>query len=281
MSKPVGEGAGRGRPGSDRPRLKSPPGGVGTVRLSWLRRGPVSRLCTGLRQHRTRSGCGQRGNRGVPDAGGDARASTSTHSCRRPAGSCRTTAPSTSPRPPRRPVAGVAVREFPLSPATASPTTCCSSTAQAVGVLEAKKVGTSLIGVETQSGKYADGPARRHHLRRCGRCRSPTSPPAPRPGSPTGSTRCPRSREVHWFHRPETLARWVQRLARRSRHRHLPRRAAAPAAAGPRRAAPGAVRRDPRASRRRWRADRPPRADPDGHRRRQDVHAPPPRPTGC
>jgi len=82
---------------------------------------------------------------------------------------------------------------------------------QAVGVLEAKKVGTSLIGVETQSGKYVTGlpdvlftPVR----------------PLPFAYESTGAeTRftnrldpVPRSREVHWFHRPETLQGWLARI---------------------------------------------------------------------
>ena len=102
-------------------------------------------------------------------------------------------------------VAGVAVREFPLAAGHGVADYLLFVDGVAVGVLEAKKVGTPLIGVESQSGKYAKGlpeqlnaPAR----------------PLPFVYESTGvETRftdlldpVPRSREVHWFHRPDTLA---------------------------------------------------------------------------
>lgn len=60
---------------------------------------------------------------------------------------------------------------------------------QAVGVFEAKKLGTSLIGVETQPGKYVTGlPDALTAPVRSGRCPSSTSPPAARPASRTVST---------------------------------------------------------------------------------------------
>jgi len=93
---------------------------------------------------------------------------------------------------------------------------------KAIGILEAKKVGTPLIGVEPQSEKYTAGlpkglPAHRH--------------PLPFSYESTGEqTRFTnhldpdaRSREVFSFHRPEELLRLVglgQQL--RERLRHLP-----------------------------------------------------------
>lgn len=103
-------------------------------------------------------------------------------------------------------VPGVAVREFPLAAGHGVADYLLFVDRRAVGVLEAKKVGTSLIGVETQSGKYTHGlPA---HL---------DAPVRPLPfayestGAETRFTNrldpVPRSREVHRPHRPDTLAR--------------------------------------------------------------------------
>jgi type I restriction enzyme R subunit len=107
-------------------------------------------------------------------------------------------------------VPGVAVREFPLAAGHGTADYLLFVDRTAVGVLEAKKVGTSLIGVETQSGKYVTGlPAQL------------STPVRPLPfayestGAETRFTNrldpVPRSREVHWFHRPETLHGWLQR----------------------------------------------------------------------
>jgi type I restriction enzyme R subunit len=123
---------------------------------------------------------------------------------------------------------GVAVREFPLAPGHGTADYLLFVDGTAVGVLEAKKVGTSLTGVETQSAKYADGVP-------------DVIPSAGRPlpfayestGAETRFTNrydpVARSREVHWFHRPATLARWVQRFSQmpatatfRGGLRHLP-----------------------------------------------------------
>ena len=87
-------------------------------------------------------------------------------------------------------VAGVAVREFPLAAGHGVADYLLFVDRQAVGVLEAKRVGTSLIG--SRPSQASTSPAcRTFWSRRSGRCRSPTSPPAPRPGSPTVSTQCP------------------------------------------------------------------------------------------
>jgi type I restriction enzyme R subunit len=103
---------------------------------------------------------------------------------------------------------GVAVREFPLAPGFGFADYLLYVDGQAVGVIEAKKPGTTLSGVEPQAAQYAEG--------------LPPSLPAPiRPlpflyqstGDETQFTNgldlAPRSRRVFWFHKPETLAEWL------------------------------------------------------------------------
>jgi len=103
---------------------------------------------------------------------------------------------------------GVAVREFPLGPGFGFADYLLYVDGQAVGVIEAKKPGTTLSGVEPQSARYAQG--------------LPASLPArirPLPflyqstGDETQFTNgldpAPRSRRVFWFHKPETLAEWL------------------------------------------------------------------------
>lgn len=102
------------------------------------------------------------------------------------------------------PIAGVAVREVDMKPGHGRADYLLFVEGVAVGVLEAKKAGTPLLGVETQSGKYADG--------------LPDwldTPVRPLPfcyesaGVETRFTNRldpdARSREVHWFHCPEHL----------------------------------------------------------------------------
>jgi type I restriction enzyme R subunit len=104
---------------------------------------------------------------------------------------------------------GVAIRNFPLNPGHGFADYILYVDGQAAGVIEAKKVGTTLTGVELQSGKYKDG--------------LPESLPAwfrPLPfcyestGVETRFTNGldpePRSRNVFAFHRPETLAAWLK-----------------------------------------------------------------------
>lgn len=108
---------------------------------------------------------------------------------------------------------GVAVREFPLVKGAGFVDYLLYVDGNAVGVIEAKKVGATLIGVETQSGRYADGlpPAVPAYRR-----------PLPFAYESTGVvTRFtslldpkPRSREVHTFHRPEHLLRLIDAHAR-------------------------------------------------------------------
>ena len=100
---------------------------------------------------------------------------------------------------------GVAVREFGLKPGHGTVDYLLYIDQKAVGVVEAKPVGHTLTGVETQSGKYSDG--------------LPDNLPAYRKPLPflyetTGAeTRFtnlidpePRSRGVFAFHTPESLA---------------------------------------------------------------------------
>ena len=104
---------------------------------------------------------------------------------------------------------GIAVREFPLVSGHGIVDYLLYVDGVACGVLEAKKEGNSLTGVETQSAKYSQGlPAGVPAVQR----------PLPFAYESTGAeTRftnrfdpVPRSREVHRFHRPETLAVWVK-----------------------------------------------------------------------
>jgi type I restriction enzyme R subunit len=104
---------------------------------------------------------------------------------------------------------GVAIRNFPLNAGHGFADYILYVDGQAAGVIEAKKVGTTLTGVELQSGRYKDG--------------LPESLPAwfrPLPfcyestGVETRFTNSldpePRSRNVFAFHRPETLAAWLK-----------------------------------------------------------------------
>lgn len=103
---------------------------------------------------------------------------------------------------------GVAIREFPLKPGSGFADYLLYVDAAAAGVVEAKKEGVALTGVELQSSKYSVG--------------LPDDLPAPRQPLPfcyqsTGSeTRFTNllepdagSRRVFAFHRPETLAEWL------------------------------------------------------------------------
>ncbi len=103
---------------------------------------------------------------------------------------------------------GVAIREFPLKPGHGVADYLLYVDCKAVGVIEAKKKGDTLTGVEVQTGKYSTG--------------LPDELPAPvRPlpflyqstGVETHLTNLldpdPRSRPVYSFLRPETLREWL------------------------------------------------------------------------
>jgi type I restriction enzyme R subunit len=109
---------------------------------------------------------------------------------------------------------GVAVREFVLKPPHGRADYLLFLDSRPVGVLEAKKEGETLTGVAWQTDKYVDGlpddlePALEGAL--------------PFVYQSTGvETRFtntldpePTSRDVFWFHRPETLAGWLDELRR-------------------------------------------------------------------
>jgi len=104
---------------------------------------------------------------------------------------------------------GIAIREFPLAPGHGFADYLLYIDGYAAGVVEAKKAGVPLIGVEIQTARYSQG--------------LPQNLPAPRRPLPfcyqsTGvETRFAnflepdaRSRPVFGFHRPETLADWLE-----------------------------------------------------------------------
>ena len=102
---------------------------------------------------------------------------------------------------------GIAVREF--SMATGAADYLLFVDRQAVGTVEAKKVGQTLVGVEEQSAKYRVGLPQGVRAAR---------DPLPFTYETTGvETRFtsfldpePRSRQVFAFHRPQTLAEWLE-----------------------------------------------------------------------
>jgi len=104
-------------------------------------------------------------------------------------------------------VHGVAVREFPTESGPADYVLFVRQ--KAVGVIEAKPAGTTLSGVAEQAGRYAVGlPANIPHV----------TLPLPFLYESTGVENFirderdpePRSRRVFAFHRPETLAEWIE-----------------------------------------------------------------------
>jgi len=115
---------------------------------------------------------------------------------------------------------GVAIREFPLTSGTADYLLFVKR--KAVGVIEAKHVGTTLSGVADQSGKYTTGlPANVPHVQE----------PLPFAYESTGEETffrdlrdpAPCSRRTFAFHRPETLREWCTHSETlRSRLRTMP-----------------------------------------------------------
>ncbi len=110
---------------------------------------------------------------------------------------------------------GVALRNFPLASGHGFADYLLYIDGKATGVIEAKKEGVTLIGVEVQAEKYSKGlpadlPA---HIR-----------PLPFLYQSTGiETRFtngldpePRSRQVFNFHRPDTLAEWLDQASVKS-----------------------------------------------------------------
>lgn len=115
---------------------------------------------------------------------------------------------------------GIAVREFPLKSGEADYALFIDR--QAVGVIEAKPEGTTLGGVDSQSGKYAESfPEQYSHVQL----------PLPFVYESTGTETLfrdlrdpsPRSRHVFAFHKPETLLEWIhQPDTLRTRLQHMP-----------------------------------------------------------
>jgi type I restriction enzyme R subunit len=109
---------------------------------------------------------------------------------------------------------GVAVREFVLRSPHGRVDYLLFVDGRAVGVLEAKKEGQPLTGVEWQNARYIDGLPDE----------IPTALEGALPfayestGVETRFTNTldpePTSRPVFWFHRPETLGRWLEEVAR-------------------------------------------------------------------
>jgi DNA-binding SARP family transcriptional activator len=103
------------------------------------------------------------------------------------------------------------VREFPLAAGRADYMLYVDE--KIVGVIEAKREGTPLTGVEWQTDRYARALPKSHALASW-RADQPLPFRYESTGTETRFTNDldpePRSREVFSFHRPETLARWMQ-----------------------------------------------------------------------
>jgi type I restriction enzyme R subunit len=104
---------------------------------------------------------------------------------------------------------GVAIRDFPLERGYGFSDYLLFLDGKAAGVLEAKKVGSTLCGVDLQSEKYRRGLPLSLPL---------YTRPLPFLYQSTGEKNCftnrfdpkPRSRTVFSFHRPETLLEWLE-----------------------------------------------------------------------
>ena len=167
---------------------------------------------------------------------------------------------------------GVAVREFVLKPPHGRVDYLLFVDGKAVGVIEAKPEGATLTGVEWQTAKYVDGLP--------DWVQSALEGALPFAYQSTGvETRFtntldpePRAAQVFWFHRPETLAGWLDE----SGEIRLAPTLRAPAAQACRSSMttglwPAQATRDPQP--RGVARDEPAaRADPDGDRLGQDVH---------
>jgi type I restriction enzyme R subunit len=104
---------------------------------------------------------------------------------------------------------GVAIREFPLEPGHGCADYVLYVQGKAAGVIEVKKTGSTLSGVQIQSTKYQCGlpPALPAWFRPLPfRCQS-TGIEA---RFTNGFDPDPRSRNLFAFHRPDTLAGWLQ-----------------------------------------------------------------------
>src|SRR3989304_9848211 len=105
---------------------------------------------------------------------------------------------------------GIVIRDFPLKPGHGTADYLFYIEGKAAGVIEAKKEGTTLTGVEIQSDKYKNGlpdilPAWYRPLPFC------YQPTGVETGFTNGFEPDYRSRNVFSFHRPETLAEWLEK----------------------------------------------------------------------
>jgi len=183
---------------------------------------------------------------------------------------------------------GVAIREFPLAPGHGFADYLLYVDGKACGVVEAKKQGATLTGVEVQSGRYAQGlPANLPAWQR----------PLPFVYESTGTEThftqgldpAPRARNVFAFHRPALLAEWLKLLPLTTTL-STGSGAAALAVNAPPQTFLARLQQMPElvtewGDFKLWPAQvtavrnleaslaaNKPRADPDGHRQRQDLH---------
>jgi type I restriction enzyme, R subunit len=124
---------------------------------------------------------------------------------------------------------GVAVREFVLKPPHGRADDLLFLDGCAVGLVEAKKEGESLIGVEWQSAKYADGLPDHLELAIEGGLPFVLESTGTETRFTNGLDPDPASRPVFSFHRPDTMAGWLDEVRRHPtaptlRHRRCPRR---------------------------------------------------------
>jgi type I restriction enzyme R subunit len=103
---------------------------------------------------------------------------------------------------------GVAIREFELKSGYGTADYILYVDGKAAGVIEAKKVGSTLRGVEIQTGKYGKGlpdglPAWTRPLPFCYESTGIET------NFTNGFDPEPRSRQVFFFHKPETFADWL------------------------------------------------------------------------
>ena len=103
---------------------------------------------------------------------------------------------------------GVAIREFPLKPGYGFADYLLYIDGAAAGVIEAKKEGATLTGVEIQTRRYSEGLPERlpAHVRPLPLCYQSTRTET---RFTCGLDPEPRSRRVFSLQRPETLAAWI------------------------------------------------------------------------
>jgi type I restriction enzyme, R subunit len=115
---------------------------------------------------------------------------------------------------------GVAIREFELKPGYGTADYLLYVDGKAAGIIEAKKVGSTLTGVEIQSAKYSKGlpdalPAWTRPLPFCYQSTGIET------RFTNGFDPEPCSRQVFFFHKPETFADWLTQMSTTSRHSGL------------------------------------------------------------